>query len=171
MFIDCPEPTGKYGIGGYCSRLDRKPLITDPAWAGLDMSRRGSPILLGAILVLIAILFVIVCSSDTCAGIWRNDVNESVHRDLALQPQYDAVGWLLIPLLDSIDDLYGERTCSGTLINDRWLVTAAHCYDEPLGLHIGDVRFKVGGALYDAVDTVLFQDWIPKLHFRRNDLV
>ncbi|MGV6814432.1 MAG: S1 family peptidase, partial [Phycisphaerales bacterium] len=61
------------------------------------------------------------------AGVIRHDVDDALYRQLGQEPQFGAVGALNINFSNG-----GSTSCSGTLIADQWILTAAHCVDRPI---------------------------------------
>lgn len=73
---------------------------------------------------LIASLLVAALSVPVSAGIIRHDTPDSWYTSFATDPAFRGVGLILG---DTVDSSY---SCSGTVINKNWVLTAGHCVDE-----------------------------------------
>lgn len=102
-------------------------------------------------ILLATLLFTVAGVSE--AGVIRHDVNDQLYRDLAQQTQFAAVG----DLLTGSGNTFTSR-CSATLISSQFVLTAAHCLDDPL---TNLVRFAVGGDFYFGANWAVHENWDP----------
>ncbi len=80
------------------------------------------------------------------AGSIRHDRSDADYISLAAAPQYEPVGLLL-----------GKTfLCSGTLIADQWVLSAAHCLDSGAAKHY---TFTVGGETYTGSKKFVNPNW------------
>ena len=86
-------------------------------------------------------------------GTIRADVPDSAYRDLAAQSSYATVGSL------RWTENGASMIASGTLINDQWVLTAAHVTQEINSSNIGGLTFNVGGTSYHAAETLYNNAW------------
>ncbi|WP_448555287.1 trypsin-like serine protease [Thalassotalea montiporae] len=91
-------------------------------------------------------------TSQSMAGVIRHDVNEQAYLDLAQNAQFDPVGRMFF------NNSQGSFICSGTLISDQFVLTAAHCLDDS---QTSDVTFDVGGNRYNGERWRVHQNWDP----------
>jgi len=88
----------------------------------------------------------LITLSNSYAGIIRDDVDDSLYTTLATDELYSGVGKMLIN---------GRATCSGTMINSTWILTAAHCVAGT----VSNINFTVGGSTYFADNWIVHEDW------------
>lgn len=73
---------------------------------------------------LVASLLLVALSVPVSAGIIRHDTPDSWYTSFATDPAFSGVGLIFG---DTVDSSY---SCSGTVINKNWVLTAGHCVDE-----------------------------------------
>lgn len=94
------------------------------------------------------LLLLAAVASTAQAGIRRHDRDDALYQALANEPQFGATARLQI----------GASTCSGTLINNEWILTAAHCFDNQPNPF---VVASVGGSFVFSDEVIIHQDWTP----------
>ncbi len=87
-------------------------------------------------------------AASTWAGTIRHDVDDSLYLNLGAQPQFDAVGKLLI----------NNGFSSGVLIGPNQVLTAAHLVDSPITP--ADLSFEVGGDVIGVTNINVHPEWV-----------
>ena len=96
------------------------------------------------------ILIFAIAYATSIAGTIRHDRSDQLYLNLATESQYAAVGrfdWTIPG---------GSGLASGTLINDQWVLTAAHVADDATGTTL---QFTVGGQTYQGVESIIDPNW------------
>lgn len=117
---------------------------------------------------LIASLLVAALSVPVTAGIIRHDTPDSMYTEFAKDAAFNGVGLIAFDTADS------SYTCSGTVINKNWVLTAGHCVNDAKAMSFY-LPSETGWRFYEASswvahenysDTGLLNGWdIGLMHF------